>query len=226
MDWATTIFINDTTWHFAFELILRSFVMFMLIIVFLRLTGKRGVRQLSIFEVAILLALGSISGDPMFDHEIPILHAVVVMTVVIMTYRLITLLMMKYQPFEDLIEGKSLYIVEHGMLVVEKIKQGKMSYDEFFAEMRQQNVEHLGQVRVALLETDGKLSLLYYPDDDVQYGLPLFPKAHRPCITIQPEQIYACIHCGQCQTLSNPHQACPRCQNRQWTVAINSKRLA
>ena len=40
--------------------------------------------------------------------------------------------------------------------------------------MRQQNVEHLGQVRTALLESDGILSLLYYEDEDVKWGLPLF----------------------------------------------------
>lgn len=41
-----------------------------------------------------------------------------------------------------------------------------------FSEMRQQNVEHLGQVRTALLESDGILSLLYYEDEDVKWGLP------------------------------------------------------
>ena len=45
--------------------------------------------------------------------------------------------------------------------------------------MRQQNVEHLYQVRTALLESDGILSLLYYEDEDVKWGLPLFPDAYR-----------------------------------------------
>ena len=48
------------------------------------------------------------------------------------------------------------------MLVLDKIKKGKMSHDEFFAEMRQQGVEHLGQVRTGLLETDGNFSILLY----------------------------------------------------------------
>ncbi len=104
-------------------------LMFSMIILFLRLTGKRGVRQLSIFELAIILSLGSIAGDPMFTEDLPLVHALVVMTVVIGMYRLTTWLMMKYQPFEDLIEGKSLYIVENGELVLEKIKYGKMSHD-------------------------------------------------------------------------------------------------
>lgn len=124
MDWAT-IFINDTTWEFATEILLRCVMMYAMIILFLRLTGKRGVRQLSIFEVTIILALGSIAGDPMFTEDIPLIQAVLVMSVIIVMYRLTTWLMMKYQWFEDLLEGKPIYIVEDGVLVVEEIKKVK-----------------------------------------------------------------------------------------------------
>ena len=136
------IFIYDTTWPFVAEIAIRVSVMFVLIIVFLRFTGKRGVRQLSIFELTIILSLGSIAGDPMFTEDLPIVQAVIIMSLVIMLYRLCTWLMMRYQPLEDLLEGRSLYIVEDGMLVLDKIEQGKMSHDEFFSEMRQQGIEH------------------------------------------------------------------------------------
>ena len=219
------LFIHDTMWTFAAEIMLRCVLMYSLIILFLRLTGKRGVRQLSIFEVAILLALGSIAGDPMFDEELPILQAVLVMSVVISMYRLTTWLMMKYQPFEDLIEGKSLYVVEDGMLVLDKIQRGKMSHDEFFAEMRQQGVEHLGQVRVGLLETDGKFSILFYPDAEVRYGLPLFPKAAQVAYAVHPEVNYACSYCGFVTTLRSAQTPCVRCGCHQWTEAINTLRI-
>lgn len=83
--------------------------------------------------------------------------------------------MMKCQPFENFLEGKPLYIVEDGLLVLEKIKNGDMSHDEFFAEMRQQGIEHLGQVRVGLLETNGNFSALLFPRGEICYGLPIFP---------------------------------------------------
>ena len=125
MDLAS-IFIHDTTWTFAFEIAIRVIVMFSMIILFLRFTGKRGVRQLSVFELTIILSLGSIAGDPMFTKDLPIIQAVLIMSIVISLYRLSTWVMMKYQPFEDFLEGKSLYIVEDGLLVLEKIKKGKM----------------------------------------------------------------------------------------------------
>lgn len=224
MDWAG-IFIHDTTWAFALEIFIRVVVMFSMIIIFLRFTGKRGVRQLSIFELTIILSLGSIAGDPMFTEDLPIIQAVIIMTTVIALYRLCTWIMMKYQPFEDLLEGRSIYIVEDGQLVLDKIKKGKMSHDEFFAEMRQQGIEHLGQVRTGLLETDGKLSILLYTDDEVRYGLPLFPKQYQPVEQVEPTVCYACMDCGYVAHIVDPNQLCIRCedQDKNWAEAINNE---
>ena len=224
MDWAS-IFIYDTTWAFAAEILIRVIVMFTLIILFLRFTGKRGVRQLSIFELTIILSLGSIAGDPMFTEDLPIIQAVLIMSTVIVLYRLCTWAMMKFQAFEDLLEGRAIYIVEDSMLVLDKIKKGEMSHDEFFAEMRQQGVEHLGQVRTGLLETDGKFSVLYFTDDQVKYGLPLFPKTCSIVEQVKADRLYACIYCGQVQNLSTAAQQCPRCKSAQWAEAINCLRI-
>ena len=224
MDWAS-IFIHDTSWSFAAEIVVRCVCMFIMIILFLRLTGKRGVRQLSVFELAIILSLGSIAGDPMFTEDLPLIQALLIMSVIIMMYRLTTWLMMKYQPFEDLLEGKSLYIVEDGVLVLEKIKRGKMSHDEFFAEMRQQGIEHLGQVRAGLLESDGKFSILLFRPEDIRYGLPLFPKQYQQITQIQPNTYYACMYCGYVDHPDQPEQSCPRCGCCRWAKAIKEQML-
>lgn len=222
----TKIFLDQLTWTLTFELLLRCSIMYMMIIVFLRLTGKRGVRQLSIFEVAIILSLGSIAGDPMFSTDLPLMMAFVVMSTIIILYRVTTLLMMKYQAFEDLLEGKALYIIEDGVLVVDKIKKGKMSHDEFFSEMRQQNIEHLGQVKVGLLESDGKFSLLVYPPEQVRFGLPLFPKAYAAVDAVEDQVYYSCTHCGQTQYLNDPKQTCTRCGCTDWAKSLNTQRLS
>ena len=64
------IFIGDTTWTFILEILVRCFLMFIIIISFLRLSGKRGVRQLSLFELAIILCLGSATGE----NSLKIIH--------------------------------------------------------------------------------------------------------------------------------------------------------
>lgn len=222
MDWAS-IFIHDTTWVFAIEILIRVVVMFTLIISFLRFTGKRGVRQLSIFELTIILSLGSIAGDPMFTEDLPIIQAILIMSTVILLYRLCTWAMMRFNTIEVFLEGQSLYIVEDGVLVMDKIKKGKMSHDEFFAEMRQQGVEHLGQVRTGLLETDGNFSILLYPPEKTRYGMPLFPKEYQAVEQVEAGVYYACMHCGHVDHITDANQLCERCENRSknWAKALN-----
>lgn len=162
MDWMS-IFIYDTTWSFAAEIVIRTTIMFGLIVLLLRCTGKRGIRQLTIFELTIILSLGSIAGDPMFTEDLPLIQAVLIMSIVLLLYRLCTWFTSKHKVFELLLEGKPTYIVENGLLVLEDIEKGRMSHDEFFTEMRKQGVRHLGQVHIGLLETDGEFSILLFP---------------------------------------------------------------
>jgi len=223
MDWAN-IFIYDTTWSFAAEIFIRTIVMFSLIILLLRLTGKRGIRQLSIFELTIILSLGSIAGDPMFTEDLPLIQAVLIMSIVLLLYRLCTWLTSKYKVFENLLEGKPTYIVENGLLVIEDVKKGKMSHDEFFAEMRQYGVRHLGQVQVGILETDGEFSVLLFPHDKTQYGLPIFPKEFQAAKVLENGLPYACMHCGYVEDISHLEAACSRCHHLMgWAKALNTK---
>ncbi len=123
------IILHDTSFNFALEIIIRCIIMFILIIIFLRFSGKRGVRQLSVFELAIILSLGSAAGDPMFNDDIPIIQALIVFAVIILLYRFTTYLIMKSDAFETLLEGRPMYIVKDGLLIVEDIKQEKYSLD-------------------------------------------------------------------------------------------------
>ncbi|WP_343620257.1 DUF421 domain-containing protein [Acinetobacter proteolyticus] len=219
------IFIYDTSWDLVLEIIVRCFVMFFLILIFLKLSGKRGIRQLSIFEVAIILSLGSAAGDPMFIDEAPIAQAFVVMCTIIVLYRLITWAMMKSKKFEILLEGKPLCIVENGLMVIQDMQKEKYSHDEFFAEMRQQSVEHLGQVKVALLETDGCLSLLFFTKDETKWGLPLFPHDYKKTDYLNTELFYSCMYCGMTQRLLNLDHECVRCKGKDWTKSLQTPHI-
>src|SRR5690606_16303011 len=169
----------EVEWHFMAELIVRTAIMFLMILLVLRLSGRRGVRQLTLFEVAIILGLGSAAGDPMFQPEIPVLHALVVLVSVVVCSKATTWAAARFDPFTTALEGDAKEIIRDGMFDVENERNQMFSQQEFFAELRNQNVEHLGQVRIGLLEVDGTISLLFYPDEDTKFGLPLFPDHYR-----------------------------------------------
>ena len=84
------IFLGDLGWQLAYEIILRTVIMFIVALAFLRLSGKKGIRQLSLFEIAIIISLGSAVGDPMFSKDVAILPSILVVVTILLVYRLIT----------------------------------------------------------------------------------------------------------------------------------------
>ena len=112
------ILLNDSPVWFLLEVAFRTAVMFVVLVIALRYTGKRGVKQLSIFEVVIIIALGSAAGDPMFYEDVGILPAICVFVVVIAFYRLVTWLTGKSKWFEELLEGKTELLINEGVFSI------------------------------------------------------------------------------------------------------------
>lgn len=218
--------LHDLDASFAAEIGLRTLVMFTVILLFLRLSGKKGVRQLSIFEVAIVIGLGSAAGDPMSNEQNAIVPALIVFGTILLFYRFITWLASKSERFESALEGDSLYVIEEGRFVLNNDQTG-YAKDEFFSEMRQQSIEHVGQVRTAILETNGAVSFFFYPDDEVKPGLPVLPKAfNQRTKQVAYDGLFACTTCAEVQSLGRGRHDCPRCHQNEWVAAIESKRLA
>ena len=200
--------------------------MFAIILIFLRISGKKGVKQLSIFEVAIIIGLGSAAGDPMSNKESAVLPALIVFVTILGFYRLITWFAMKNEKFERILEGGPTYIIEDGLF---NLDTGDETYakDEFFSEMRQQSIEHLGQVRTAILEPNGNISFLFYEEEDVKPGLPVMPKLYKQKLkNITNKGSYACSYCGNVEHLSEGPKKCSRCDKDEWVKALHTRRLS
>ncbi|MDJ1482810.1 DUF421 domain-containing protein [Cytophagaceae bacterium YF14B1] len=224
-EWAE-IFIKDLDWTIVFQIIVRTFIMFLLVITFLRLSGKKGIRQLSLFEVAIIISLGSAAGDPMFSKEAAILPSLIVIITVLVFYRVIIWLTSKSEKIESMLEGDPIYIIEEGEFILTDDKDAQYAKDEFFAEMRQQNIEHLGQIKTAILETNGTISFFYYPEEEVKYGLPVMPKLYVQKVqSIPNNDPYACSYCGRVTEETNSIKACTKCHKSEWVAAINTLRI-
>lgn len=226
IDWHR-IFFSDQPYTFFLEILFRTPLMFLAVLVILRLTGKRGVQQLSIFEMVMIITLGSAAGDSMFYDDVGILHAVAVFVIILLVYRVVVLLIAKSEKAEKLLEGEPLYIIREGMLCINEISGDEMGSDEFFGELRNQNVEHLGQVRYAILEDTGKLSVFYYADEEVKPGLPILPDDYcKKDKVIQETGLYACARCGNvCEQPPSQILICEICTNKEWVKAINRKRI-
>lgn len=220
------LFFNELPEIFILEVIFRSTVMFTILLLTLKLAGKRGVKQLSIFETVIIIALGSAAGDPMFYEDVGIVPAAIVFLTIIILYRAVTWLTGKSKRFEEFIEGKTECLIQDGKFSISSFKKETLAQDEFFSELRIRSIEHLGQVKHAFIETSGEVSVFFYEDKEVQFGLPILPAAfNEKSKIITADGIHACTFCGHTEEQKPGTAKCKVCKKEEWVPAIKTLRI-
>ena len=228
-DWQRVWLSEDAPVSFLLEVALRSALMFVLTIGALRISGKRGVRQLSLFEFGLILVLGSAAGDATFYHDVPLLHAVVVFVVIIAMYVSFNYLTDKNPRIERLLEGAPELIMTEGEINYPAFVKASLTAQELFGQLRQYQVEHLGQVRRLYLEATGEISVFFFEPEEERPGLPIWPELYyHPLHELLAAGRYACHACATVRELpAGPALAqCPRCDQRQgWLPACDKPRV-
>ncbi|HET7238525.1 MAG TPA: YetF domain-containing protein [Terrimicrobiaceae bacterium] len=224
------IFIGDQPLDFLIEILFRTVVMYLYVLLVLRLLGKRGMGQLSPFEFTIIIALGSAVGDPMFYPEVPLLHCLAVVTVVVAMSRFITYLSNRSEAVEDFLEGQPCCVVTDGELNIDAIDGERFSREELFMLLRERNVCQLGQVRQAYLEPSGAISAFRAQEDRCKPGLPIIPPYDEwtpaPDLVVTGRMrkagtLYVCWKCGHAEATENEGEStpCGRCESDDWAEA-------
>ena len=221
------LLLGEEQWAFLIETVFRTTVMFLFILFSLRFLGKRGIKQLSVFELGVIIGLGSAAGDPMFYKDVGLLLGFLVLFIIVGLYKIVTYFINKSDAFERFVEGEPTYIVKDGNILIQNFKKEPIARDELYMQLRLNDVSHLGQLEQVILETNGELSVLFFDNDDVKYGLPILPHLLKEkFLTIPVEDIYACSNCGNTLTLTPSDEAhCTNCNCNSWVKAINKKRI-
>ncbi len=226
--WRRLLVSDDAPLSFLLEIGLRCVLMFVLTIGALRVSGKRGVRQLSIFEFGLILILGSAAGDATLYHDTPLLHALMVFVVVIALYIGANYLIDRNPRIEYLVEGEPELILENGEIDYPAFTKAPLTAQELFGQLRQHQVEHLGQVRRIYIEATGEVSAFFFEPQDERPGLPIWPEIYRhPLHELPKKAAYACHACATVRELpAGPAPACPRCQRQHgWLPACATPRV-
>ncbi|MEO6681838.1 MAG: DUF421 domain-containing protein [Ginsengibacter sp.] len=226
MDWQEILFGKEDL-PFILEVVFRTAIMFLLVVITLNFTGKRGVKQLSVFEMVMIISLGSAAGDPMFYKDVGILHALTVFIIILICYRLIIWLITKSEKMELFFEGKPLCLIQNGRFTKEASKHRGLGSDELFAELRNKNITHLGQIKSAILETNGTLSLLFFKDEEVKPWLPVWPdEFFKKSKVVSENGLSACANCGNTTQLSPASMhTCPVCEHDEWVKPCDDIRI-
>jgi uncharacterized membrane protein YcaP (DUF421 family) len=214
------LFWGGDPWGFYGEIIFRSVVMYLVLLLLLRFLSKRALTQLSILEFGIVIVLGSAAGDPTFYQEIPLFHGVLVLVVIVLTQRIYTYVLRHSETMETVMEGKPVLMVLQGVIQKGALQDCSLSQEELFELLRGKSVTQLGEVDAAYMEQSGQLSV--FKSEEVSPGLAIVPPwdLYEPTVLKAGEHAgaRACLLCGMVHTSST--EQCTYCGHETLTAAV------
>jgi uncharacterized membrane protein YcaP (DUF421 family) len=227
-EWQRILFGEEHPWHYVFEIMFRTAVMYTVLVVFFKVTGKTGIRQLSAFDLILIIGLGSAAGDPMFYDDIPLLHAVTVFATILSLYLLINRLTQRSHAADKVLEGETTCVLHDGVIDYPRLMAEGLTLMQFYSELRQEHVTHLGQVRLAYIEISGETSVFFVEDDGVKPGLPILPerlKEEQPRVEAGH---HSCVQCGYTREFEEriEEPCCPSCKCEKWVRSWTERRVA
>jgi len=211
------MFVGDAPPLFLAEVAVRTLIMFLYTVALVRLLGKRGMRQLAPFELVIIIGFGSAVGDPMFYADVPLSHALLVVTMIVGLQQGLVRITQRSEKAERLMEGPVSLIVRDGTIDIEALRKERFARDELFAELREAGVEHLGQVRLAFLESSGSLSVFRFPKGELRTGLSVLPDT--PAVVSLQDFEQGTRFCSCCGIRGETTE-CPECGVVEWAAGV------
>lgn len=142
-----------------FYSILRTFIMYMLVMVALRIMGKRQVGDMQPNELVITFLLSEIATVPIQDETQPIINGIIAVMLLVIVEIVFSVLALKSFRIRRLMSGRSIVIIKNGVIDQKAMKDVRMTVIDLVEQLRKQNVFDVEQVDFAVLETDGNLSV-------------------------------------------------------------------
>ncbi len=214
------LIIGDVTWSFAPDVVLRAVFVYLLLLFFMRLMGKRLAAGLSITELAVILTLGAAAGLPLQSAKQGLLPAAVVLFVGLVFQRGLSRLSFRSRWLEIMSLGDVMVLVQEGRLLIDKLHATQLSNAKLFAALRSQGILHLGQLRRVYLEASGQFSVILYREQ--RPGLAIMPTAEVEFVGLKrlPDR-ELCLRCGYCPDDKEPLPAtCPHCRGAERDKAV------
>ena len=155
-------------WHTLGEIALRSSIVYLVVIIGLRLSGKREVGQMTPFDLTLLLLLSNSVQNAMTGPDTSVAGGVTAAATLLLLNFAIGKLSGTNRAFRKFVQGQPTLLVHNGEIIAEHMRRERVSIDELKRAMREHNIEDVSDVALAVLEVDGTISCLRY--DDVKEG--------------------------------------------------------
>jgi uncharacterized membrane protein YcaP (DUF421 family) len=148
----------------AFAMVWKSVLFYVLLVLLLRVMGKREISSLTAMDLVVFIMLSEAAIISIADKEIPVLVGVLPVLTLALLEMATAFLSLKFPTFRAVVEGVPAILINKGELDANELAKQRMNIHDLQAELRQHNIPSLADVEFAILETSGKLSVVPKPD--------------------------------------------------------------
>jgi uncharacterized membrane protein YcaP (DUF421 family) len=153
-----------TSWHTVLEIVLRTTAVYALVLVGIRLTGKREVGQMTPFDLTLLLLLSNSVQNAMTGPDNSLMGGVAAAIVLLTLNFLLAEVSGLNRRFRKMVQGSPTLLIHNGACITSHMAKEHISMDELNRALREHGVACIGDAALAVLEVDGSISVLKYDD--------------------------------------------------------------
>lgn len=148
--------------------IIRTCLLYLIILIAVRIMGKRQISEMQTSELVIMLLMSNIATIPMQDTEQSMLSGVVPIMILLVCEILLSYLMLKNTRVRKLVCGKPVVVINNGRIDQKAMCELRMSTEDLMEQLRQKDIFNIDDVAFAIVETNGMVSVL----KKAEYDLP------------------------------------------------------
>ncbi|MCS7458695.1 DUF421 domain-containing protein [Paenibacillus doosanensis] len=141
-------------------LFLRTVLVYFIVLLTLRIMGKREIGKLSLFDLVISIMIAEIAVFVLEDLNKPLLEGVVPMVTLVIVQLGIAYISLKNEKVRRLVEGRPAFLIQNGKLNREVMKKHRYNLDDLLLQLRQNKIVDVADVEFAILEPSGKLTVV------------------------------------------------------------------
>lgn len=145
--------------------VLRTVTIYLLLVLFMRLTGKRQIGELQLSELVVTLLISELATVHICDPEIPLIGVVFPMLVIVSLEIIASFLVTKSPFFKRLLEGTPSFVIKNGVIDQKELQRQRISLEELLGMLRTQSFSGLSNVGYAIMEQNGQLSAFSKQDN-------------------------------------------------------------
>ena len=142
----------------------RSIILYVLVLIVMRLMGKREIGQLQPFELAISIMIADLAATPMAESGVPITNGIMPILGLLVMHLIISIINIKSTKVRQIICGKPSLLIFRGKIDQKVLKKERFTINELEERLRDNNIFNIGDVEYAILETSGQVTVIPKPN--------------------------------------------------------------